>query len=41
MKYFLPPFSSLPPVVSYEQKYEHKVLVNCFVKLAKEISVVR
>ena len=28
-------------VVSYKQKYVHKALVNCFVKLAQEKSVVR
>ena len=28
-------------VGSYKQKYVHKVLVNCLVKLAKEESVVR
>ena len=28
-------------VVSYKRKYVHKVLVNCLVKLAREISVVR
>ena len=28
-------------VVSYKQKYEHEVLVNCLVKLAQEKSVVR
>ena len=40
-------FSSLPlnhsgrVVVIYEQKYVHKVLVNCLFKLAQEKSVVR
>ena len=28
-------------VVSYKQKYVHKVLVNCLVKLVQEKSVVR
>ena len=28
-------------MVSYKQKYVHKVLVNCLVKLAQEKSVVR
>ena len=28
-------------VVSYKRKYVHKVLVNCFVKLAKEKCVVQ
>ena len=47
MKYFLWSFSSFPlnhsrrVVVSYKQKYEHGVLVNCLFKLAQEKCVVR
>ena len=36
MKSFLLSLSSLPLVVSYKQKYVHKVLVNCLFKLAQE-----
>ena len=37
----LPSPDSRRVVVSYKQKYMHKVLVNCLVKLAKEKSLVR
>ena len=38
---FLPFADSRRVVVSYKQKYMHKVLVTCLVKLAQEKSVVR
>ena len=37
----IPSADSRRVVVSYKQKYVHKVLVNCLVKLAQENSVVR
>ena len=37
----LPSANSRTVVVSYKQKYLHKVLVNCLVKLAQIKSVVR
>ena len=37
----LPSFDSRGVVVSYKRKYLHKVLDNCLVKLAQELSVVR
>ena len=37
----LPSADSRRVVVSYKQKYEHKVLVNCLVKLAQVKNVVR
>ena len=36
----LPSSDSRRVVVNYKQKYDHKVLVKCLVKLAKEKSVV-
>ena len=41
MAILLPSPDSRRVVVSYKQKYVHKVLVNCSVKLAQEKSVVR
>ena len=41
MVIFLPSTDSRRVVVSYKQKYAHKVLVNCLIKLAQEKSVVR
>ena len=47
MKKFLRSFSTLPLnnarriVVSYKQKYVHKILVNCLFKLARGKSVVK
>ena len=37
----LPSADSRRVVVSYKQKYVHKILVNCLIKLAQEIRVVR
>ena len=37
----LPTADSRRLVVSYKQKYAHKVLVNCLVKVAQEKNVVR
>ena len=41
MVILLPTAVSRRVVISYKQKYVHKVLVNCLVKLAQEKSVVR
>ena len=41
MAMHLPSTDSRRVVVSYKQKYVHEVLVNCLVKLAHELSVVR
>ena len=41
MAILLPSTDSRKVDVSYKQKYVHKVLVNCLVKLAQEKSVVR
>ena len=41
MTILLPNADSRRVVVSYKEKYVHKVLVNCLVKLAQEKSVVR
>ena len=41
MDILLPSADSRRAIVSYKRKYVHKVLVNRFVKLAQEKSVVR
>ena len=37
----LPSADSRRVVVSYKRKYVHQLLINCLVKLAQELSVVR